>query len=197
MPTNTWKSRPSIYETITEKLLAAIDAGPGDPVLPWQRAGTRLSLPHNAVTGQTYRGVNILSLWVTALDKGFTSSSFATLRQWNSIGATVRRGEAASPIMFYREIEKADAEPTEDAEAERIVLARGYWVFAAEQVEGYALAPVPTPSLLAKDAVAEAYFAATGARLAVGGTIACYRPSTDTIHMPDEARFIGTDGRSR
>ena len=26
---------------------------------------------------------------------------------------------------------------------------------------------------------------------------ASYRPSTDTIHMPDEARFLDTDGRTR
>jgi antirestriction protein ArdC len=45
--------------------------------------------------------------------------------------------------------------------------------------------------------VAEAYFAATGAKVVVGGTQACYRRSTDAIHMPDEARFIATDGRTR
>ena len=36
-----------------------------------------------------------------------------------------------------------------------------------------------------------------GATVIVGGTQACYRPSTDTIHMPDEARFFDTDGRTR
>ena len=60
------KSHPSIYETITDKIVAAIEAGPGDPVMPWQRAGARPVLPVNAATGQAYRGVNILSLWVTA-----------------------------------------------------------------------------------------------------------------------------------
>jgi len=95
-------NRSTIYETITSKIIAAIEAGPGDPVMPWQRGGVRPVLPTNAATGQAYRGVNILSLWVTALQRGYDSGEFATLKQWNGKGATVRKGEKASPIVFYR-----------------------------------------------------------------------------------------------
>src|SRR5262245_3835582 len=83
------------------------------------------------------------------------------------------------------------------ARIERRRLARGYWVFAAEQVEGYQSATVLPPNPIDRIAAAESYFAATGAKLVIGGTQACYRPSTDTIHMPDEARFLATDGRGR
>jgi len=82
MASNVSKSRPSIYETITNKILAAIESGPGDPVMPWQRAGARPVLPVNALTGQAYRGVNILSLWVTALERGYASGEWATFKQW-------------------------------------------------------------------------------------------------------------------
>jgi len=82
MPSNTANSRHSIYETITNKLIAAIEADPGDPIMPWQRHGARPVLPVNAVTGQPYRGVNILSLWVTALQRGYASSEWATFKQW-------------------------------------------------------------------------------------------------------------------
>jgi len=81
--------RPTIYETITNKLIAAIEAGPGEPIIPWQRSGARPVLPVNATTGQAYRGVNILSLWVTALERGYGSGEWATLKQWNAIGASV------------------------------------------------------------------------------------------------------------
>jgi len=197
--TQSQKSRQNIYETITSKLLATIEANPGDPVMPWQRAGTCPVLPTNAVTGQAYRGVNILSLWVAALERGYDSGEWATLRQWNVKGAHVRKGEKASPIVFYKEITVGDeAVPDEaDSEIERRRLARGYWVFAAEQVEGYQSATVLPPNPIDRIAAAESYFAATGAKLVIGGTQACYRPSTDTIHMPDEARFLATDGRGR
>ena len=193
------RPRQTIYETITAKILAAIEADPCDPIMPWQRGGTRPVLPTNALTGQAYRGVNILSLWVTALERGYSSGEWATLRQWNERGATVRKGEKASPIVFFKEI-AVDAESEVDereAETKRRRFARGYWAFAAEQVDGYEAATVLPPNPIARIAAADAYVAAAGASVIVGGTQACYRPSTDTIHMPDEARFFDTDGRTR
>ena len=189
--------KASIYETITAKVLAAIAADPGNPIMPWQRGGTRPVLPTNALTGQAYRGVNILSLWITAMDRGYDSGEWATLRQWNEKGACVRKGEKASPIVLYKEITIANAAEADsgECETEQRRLARGYWVFAAEQVEGYQPATALPPNPIARVAAAESFFAATGARIIVGGAQACYRPSTDSIHMPDEARFIDGDGR--
>jgi antirestriction protein ArdC len=85
----------------------------------------------------------------------------------------------------------------DDEEAERRFVARGYWVFAAEQVSGYEPATALPPNPIERIAKAESYFAATGATIVIGGTQPCYRPSTDTIHMPDEARFFDSDGRTR
>ena len=112
----------------------------------------------------------------------------------------MRKGEKASPIVFYKEIDQSRLRRRRDdgeAETERRRVARGYWVFAAEQVDGYAAATALPPNPIARIAAAEAYVAATGARVIVGGAQACYRPSTDTIHMPDEARFFDADGRTR
>ena len=137
MPSAIQNPRPTIYETITNKIVAAIETDPGDPVMPWQRSGARPVLPVNAVTGQAYRGVNILSLWVTALERGYASGEWATLKQWNAKGAQVRKGETASPIVFYREIARGDAAASGDEETQdRFFVARGYWVFGAEQVKG-------------------------------------------------------------
>ena len=193
------KSKSNIYETITAKIIAAVEANPGDPVMPWLRGGFNPTLPVNASTQQAYRGINILSLWVSALERGFESGEWATLKQWNAIGAHVRKGERASPIVFYREIEIAGEKPDDgsEAETERRRMARGYWVFAAEQVDGYTPATALPPNPVERISAAEAYFAATGARVIIGGSRACYRPATDTIHMPDEARFIGKDARTR
>jgi len=179
--------------------VTAIEASPGDPMMPWQRCGARPVLPTNAVTGNAYRGVNILSLWVTALERGYSSGEWATLRQWNEKGACVRKGEKASPIVFYKEITiEADGDANDEkGRTERRRFACGYWVFAAEQVQGYEPATALPPNPIDRIATAEVYFAATGATIVVGGTQACYRPSTDTIHMPDEARFVDGDGRWR
>ena len=198
MPSETQNPRQSIYETITNKIMAAIESSPGEPVMPWQRGGARPVLPVNAHTGQAYRGVNILSLWVTALERGYLSGEWATLKQWNAKGAHVRKGEKASPIVFYREFERGDDTPSGDDDAQnRLFMARGYWVFGAEQVDGYEAAATLPPNPIARLAAADAYFAATGAKVIIGGAQAYYRPSTDTIHMPDEARFFEADNRTR
>ena len=57
--------RSDIYQTITQKLLAVIEANPGDPITPWQRGGTRSVLPANAVTGKAYRGADLDALQST------------------------------------------------------------------------------------------------------------------------------------
>ena len=136
---------------------------------------------------------------MTALERGYTSGEWSTLRQWNEKGATVRKGETATPIVFYREM-TAKPEPDADDDSsdnERRFLARGYWVFAAEQVTGHEAATALPPNPIDRIASADAYFAATGAKIVIGDAQAYYRPSTDTIHMPDEARFFETDGRTR
>ena len=190
--------RRDIYAEITDKIIAAIEQDPGEPVLPWHRSGFNAVIPRNAATGNDYRGVNILSLWVSTLDHGYESGVFATYKQWSALGAQVRKGEAATPIVFYREFEKVkDGAPAGEDATETIRMARGYRVFAAEQVDGFSLPSSLPPNPIARIAAAEAYVAATAARVIVGGSRACYRPSTDTIHMPDEARFFDTDGRTR
>ena len=206
MPVNTrntdneTRGKPrDIYETITAKIIAAIESNPGEPVLPWHRDGFRPVIPTNAATGNDYRGVNILSLWVTALERGYDSGVFATYKQWAALGAQVRKGESAAPIVFYRELERTKDKPgaTDKDAIETIRMARGYWVFGAEQVEGYTLPTALPPNPIDRVTAADAYVAATRARISIGGTVACYRPSTDTINMPDEARFFDREGRSR
>ena len=199
MAPSTGIHRRDIYATITDKIVAAIEQNPGEPVLAWHRGGFKPTIPRNAATGNDYRGVNILSLWVTALERGYESGVFATYKQWSALGAQVREGETAAPIVFYRELERIkDGGGTSGEDAtETVRMARGYWVFAAEQVDGYESETTLPPNPIDRIAAADDYVAATGARVIVGGSRACYRPATDTIHMPDEARFFDTKERTR
>lgn len=71
-------------------------------------------------------------------------------------------------------------------------------MFNAAQVEGYALNPVPEPlGPVARIAGADAFVRATGARIEHGGDRAFYRLSTDSIQMPPEEMFCGTETLSR
>ena len=57
--------RASLYETITNEILAELNRGVAPWVQPWTAGGGgALLLPYNAASHHRYRGVNILLLWL-------------------------------------------------------------------------------------------------------------------------------------
>ena len=73
------KTRFDVHQEITNRIVAAIEAGAGEFKLPWHRAASTRS-PINATTGRAYRGVNILSLWITTQALGYESHEWATFQ---------------------------------------------------------------------------------------------------------------------
>ena len=186
-----------IHAEITSKLVAAIEANPGEPTLPWRKSSGPLWLPVNALTGKPYNGINIVSLWVAAECAGYTAPVWATYRQWGQLDAQVRKGERASPIVFYKQY-TTDPDPDDEEDTGNRRVARASWVFNCAQVDGYTPPPAPEPlGPVERIERADRFFAATGAQIVHGGEQAFYRPSTDTIHMPDEALFVGTATMTR
>ncbi|KAF0128383.1 MAG: hypothetical protein FD139_2831 [Methylocystaceae bacterium] len=190
------KSRFDLHQEITDRIVAAIEAGVGEFKMPWHRAAST-KLPINATTGRAYRGVNILSLWITAQSLGYESHEWATFKQWQERGATVRKGEKGTPIIFYKElhIESGDSTAIDDPEGERkIPFARASWVFNASQVDGYLIETPALPERLLFERIAsvDRVIAATGAHIDFGGSRACYNHLTDRISIPEERAFIGT-----
>lgn len=66
-------------------------------------------MPVNVLTKNGYS--NIVSLWVAAQLKGFSSPVWATYKQWSELCAQVRAGVKSSRVIFYKEF---DAEPDPD-----------------------------------------------------------------------------------
>jgi antirestriction protein ArdC len=186
--------RRDIHAEITNQLIAAIEADPGRPSMPWRRSSGPLFCPENALTGNAYNGINIVSLWVSAEVQSFAAPIWATYRQWAELGAQVRKGEKSSLVIFYKEY---PVDPNPDDDGKRRV-ARASYVFNASQVDGFAAPGAPEPlGPVERIAAADRFIANTGARIEHGGERAFYRPSTDHIQMPDEGLFCGTAGMSR
>lgn len=183
-----------VYTQVTDTIIAAIEAGAGQWDMPWHRHGVTHTRPMNALTGKRYRGVNVLALWAAAEARGFTTGLWGTYRQWQEKGAQVRKGEKSSLVVFFKELAVDETNPeTGETERGRRLIAKASYVFNANQVDGFAL-PEPTAPANPAEVLSqvEAYVAATGARVAFGGEGAFYRPLTDTIHMPDRTRFVGS-----
>lgn len=186
--------KPTIYETITNQILAAIEAGAGAYHMPWHRSRFDVASPSNAQTGRAYRGVNVLSLWMTAKARGFGSGQWATYRQWQEQGAQVRKGETATAVVLWKPLEARDAENGDDSERAGRFVARAYSVFNADQVEGWTPPVVPVLSEAERIANAEVFFATIPAQVQHGGNSACYIPALGRVQMPAFGQFARATG---
>src|SRR5690606_31839946 len=94
-------SRPDLYQSITDQIIAALEKG----VAPWHRpwsaghpAGTiTRPLRHNGVP---YRGINVFLLWLAAHSKGYSAPFWMTYRQAQELGGYVCKGEKVTGIVY-------------------------------------------------------------------------------------------------
>lgn len=193
--------RVDIYTEITNAVIHAIEAGAGTYEMPWSRKLANelkplAAIPVNAASGQSYRGANVLALWMRAQARGYGTNFWATYRQWAELGAHVRKGEKGTHVAFWKFFESSNESQDEDAtdtprSSRRPPLVRFYSVFNASQVEGWTIpesAPVTEPNEN-RDAKLEGFFAATGADIREGGDQAYYQPTSDHIQMPTFGAF--------
>lgn len=186
--------RGDVHRQVTDKIIAAIEAGPIQFEMPWHRLGGRIKRPTNPSTGNLYKGVNVLALWADALAKNYSAGYWASYRQWQALGAQVRRGERGSLIVFWKQLDHSpDTAEEPDEKPPRRYLARGYTVFNAAQVEGWLPPELPHQSNVERLERIETIIAKTGARIREGRyDIACYDAALDQIDMPSRQLFKGT-----
>lgn len=189
MDSRVLSTQVSVYERVTASIVAAIEQGAGKFVMPWHADGSRISVPTNAQTSAPYRGVSVVALWAEAYTRGFGSGMWATYRQWNALGAQVRKGERSSTIVFYKRVGVDEADT--DERRERLI-PRSSSVFNVDQVDGWAVETPPMPPAAERLLMVDAVISGTGAVIEHGGSIACYLPSQDIIRVPHLERFVGT-----
>jgi len=182
--------KADIYRTITDSIIEAIKSGAGTFTMPWHGGSAAIAKPENALTRMEYHGVNVLMLWARAYSDGYQSGYWASYRQWQRLGAQVEKGEQATPIVFYKQIEN---ERSDKEEPSTRLFARSSFVFNAAQVRGWTPPEDRFPKGGTEIAEQVARFiAGTKADILWGGTSAHYHIPTDRIHMPDRDRFRDT-----
>src|SRR5437588_6119823 len=130
----TGQDRANLYNEITDKIIAELEAGRVPWVQPWGTAAARapLAMPKNASTNRQYSGVNILILWGAVIERGFTGQGWLTFRQALSLGGHVRKGERGTTVVyadrFVPNDEKRRAAETGD-EAQAIPFLKRFTVF--------------------------------------------------------------------
>lgn len=190
--------RANLYDEITTKILAELEAGRLPWVQPWGTAVAKapLALPKNAATGRAYSGVNVLILWGAVIEHGFPSQSWLTFRQSLSLGGHVRKGEHGTTVVyadrFVPDDEKKRARETGE-EAQAVPFLKRFTVFNLAQCDGLpedlaTAAPPPVPGLI--EPTVEALIKATGIDFRIGGNRAFYVPAQDYVQVPPPQAFF-------
>lgn len=76
----------------TDTIVQAIEAGAVTWQMPWHAPENPLHRPRNVISGMPYKGVNILVLRAEARLRNYPTNHWATYRQWQKLGAQVRKG---------------------------------------------------------------------------------------------------------
>lgn len=181
--------RRDVAADITAKILAQLDAGVMPWRKPWDGARTGLALPRR-VTGESYRGVNVILLWCAAVDRGYSSPYWLTFNQAVKLGAHVRKGERGEVVVYYgqgirKRVDDAGAE-VEDP----FRFLKSYVVFSANQLDNLPdrFFPAPVTGVLA-NAEHETWFSKLEITRILTREVACYIPSKDVIGMPPVGAF--------
>ena len=187
--------RKDVYTRITAQIIDHLEKGVRPWVRPWsaEHAAGRITRPlrHN---GQPYSGINILSLWMSALTQNFTAPFWMTYRQATELNGHVRKGEQGSLVVYANAITRTEHDEKTGKDTEReIPYMRGYTVFNVEQIEGlpeifYATVP-PARDPIARITHAESFFASLGATIKHGGNRAYYAQELDYVQMPSFEAF--------
>jgi antirestriction protein ArdC len=120
----------NIYQTVTDRILRQLESG----VVPWRKNWTT-GLPKSLSTGREYRGINVVILGTAE----YTSRYWVTYRQALQLGGHVRKGERATPVIYWKwrtpeEMEKRRRASGKDSVAPCVPFVSA--VFNLDQVDG-------------------------------------------------------------
>ena len=190
--------RRSLYDEITAKIVAELEAGRAPWAQPWGTSAENawVAMPTNVATGRRYSGINVLILWGAVIEGGFASQGFLTFRQALGLGGAVRKGEHGVTVVYADrytpEEDKRDAAGTRE-KPRTIPFLKRFTVFNAEQCDGLPAELTAGSPSIETDLVepkVEALIMSTGIDFRIGGDRAFYVPAEDYVRVPPPQAYF-------
>ncbi|MGA9776718.1 MAG: zincin-like metallopeptidase domain-containing protein [Verrucomicrobiia bacterium] len=171
------------YDRITDRITALLEKG----TVPWHKPWTaRTGLPRNFVSKNPYRGINVFLLLAMMYESPF----WLTFRQVSRLGGSVRKGEKACPVVFWKQ---TTTEDKESGEQKKKYLLRFYHVFNISQCDGLKIGTEPVQeNVIAKPDEVVAGMPQPPA-IKHGMAVAFYSPTDDCVGVPVRERFERTE----
>ncbi|MDA2937173.1 zincin-like metallopeptidase domain-containing protein [Acidobacteria bacterium AH-259-A15] len=181
----------NVYEIITDRILEKLEQG----TVPWHQPWSQ-EMPKNLVSKKAYRGINVFLLGST----GYANPYWLTFRQTKPLGGHIRRGEKSTPVIFWKIYKKDTGEVDKNGESivRRMPVLRYYNTFNVQQCEGIPEDKIP-PLENARDfhPIKEAEKTVQGMpqcpKIEYREARAFYRPSVDTVNMPQPEAFTSDE----
>jgi antirestriction protein ArdC len=169
------------YDRITDRITALLEQG----TVPWHKPWTaRTGLPRNAVSKKPYRGINVFLL----IAMMYESPLWLTFRQVSQLGGSVRKGEKACPVVFWKQ---TTVEDKESGEQKKKYLLRFYHVFNVSQCDGLKIGTEPVQAV--ENGIVKPEEIVAGMPqppvLKHGMTHSYYSPRKDCVCLPVRERF--------
>jgi len=190
-------SKFDVYTMVTDRIIAELEKGN----IPWRKpwVGVKSNRKNAAISGSTGKPYSILNQMMLG-----KPGEWYTYKQATERGGKVRKGEKSSVVVFWSQYSKQVVE--DDESGNPVIKVKPMWilkyynVFHIDQIEG--LTPrwdkddevidpesVPTPCEEA-DVIVRGYLTASGVTLHhVRGDRAFYRPSDDSVTVPEMSQF--------
>ena len=178
----TTKEKTDVYQIITDRIIAALEAG----TVPWRKPWNGGGSPRNLASGKEYRGIN----WFLLSAAGYSSPYWLTFKQAIDKGGNVKKGEKGMPVTYWNFLE-SKTETDSKGNPKKIGFLKYFTAFNLCQCEGIEVPAIEEGDKIefAPEDAAEIIIARPGAKIEHGSGKACYSPSLDLIRMPARESF--------
>ena len=174
----------NVYEMVTNRIIDELKNG----IIPWKKPWYSTTGAVSHVSGKSYSMLNQFLLGC--------SGEWLTYAQAKKEGGEVKKGEKSKFVVFWKFLEKKTGDLDEDGNEviERIPFLRYINVFEVSQCEGIKrrfnkVKETNTKPDEEAQKIFDAYVTREGITVDNNGEQAYYRPSTDSICLPNINRF--------
>ncbi len=177
--------------------------------LNWTKNWVAPELPKNAVSSRKYNGVNKALLYLVSVEQGFKDPRWCTFNQAKKQGWNIKKGEHGVPIEYWSVYDKknkcnidqqtmrAEIHKDESRAEDFIWVFKNYTVFNGQQIEGIPEYTQPKVEKWTENKYTDFALSVVnglGVDFYEEGSQAYYKPSTDSIHVPDRTNFLDEYG---
>ena len=172
-----------IYAAITDRIIKQLEDG----CIPWAKPWT--GIQSGAISGSTGKPYSLLNQMILS-----KPGVYFTFNQVQKMGGSIRKGEKASMVCFWKQIPVKEQDYLTGAVKEKVVpLLRYYNVYHIDQCEGisYTAATQEQPATDANaESIISAYLDRSGVELIQRiSDEAYYSPSRDCVVLPLAEQF--------